>query len=251
MKILNQICQSGVCSHRTNSRKISGCTTNCSSPNGQCNNLGKCHCQIGYDPFSNCAAQGSGGSVDGGPASDPSGVPTFYVELYIIFLAIVPIVLFLVVCWYFNLDQSSKARVRLALRRQHHRLPDNLAKQKPSLTKQSASIEKNPQDNNGGDGNNKRNFGQWVRNSVQLKLPIIIAPHGLNESALLDSSPVSGSSTATTACHSASPLGSPKVTRQAPPPPVPAQSNKPRLLVVHPPPPPPPPPSSHKPQLKK
>jgi hypothetical protein len=41
--------------------------------NGQCNNLGKCHCEPLFDPYQNCSQFGSGGSVDGGPSLDPSG----------------------------------------------------------------------------------------------------------------------------------------------------------------------------------
>ena len=48
-----------------------GCPHKCGS-NGECNNLGKCHCKVGFDPPL-CQHFGAGGSEDGGPASDPNG----------------------------------------------------------------------------------------------------------------------------------------------------------------------------------
>lgn len=38
-----------------------------------CNNKGHCHCDKGYGP-PYCASHGPGGSVDSGPASDPSSM---------------------------------------------------------------------------------------------------------------------------------------------------------------------------------
>lgn len=53
-----------------------GCPQNCNR-NGECNNLGKCHCKAGFaPPF--CDYPGPGGSLDGGPASDPNGEDFFY-----------------------------------------------------------------------------------------------------------------------------------------------------------------------------
>ena len=48
-----------------------GCPHKCGL-NGECNNLGKCHCKVGFDP-PHCQHFGAGGSEDGGPASDPNG----------------------------------------------------------------------------------------------------------------------------------------------------------------------------------
>jgi hypothetical protein len=48
-----------------------GCPHKCGM-NGECNNLGKCHCKAGFDPPF-CQHFGVGGSEDGGPASDPNG----------------------------------------------------------------------------------------------------------------------------------------------------------------------------------
>lgn len=48
-----------------------GCPHKCGI-NGECNNLGKCHCKVGFDP-PHCQHFGAGGSEDGGPASDPDG----------------------------------------------------------------------------------------------------------------------------------------------------------------------------------
>lgn len=46
------------------------CPENCHN-RGICNSNNKCHCDLGYDPFSHCKSYGCGGSEDGGPL-DPS-----------------------------------------------------------------------------------------------------------------------------------------------------------------------------------
>lgn len=56
------------------------CPRKCNS-NGECNNLGQCHCKVGFSPPF-CDFPGPGGSLDGGPASDPNGntVLSFYIK---------------------------------------------------------------------------------------------------------------------------------------------------------------------------
>lgn len=41
----------------------------CFQQNGVCNQYGRCHCNDGYDPVSNCLEEGAGGSIDSGPAA--------------------------------------------------------------------------------------------------------------------------------------------------------------------------------------
>ena len=50
---------------------VGDCTRGCNG-NGECNNLARCHCRVGFAPPL-CDYPGPGGSVDGGPASDPNG----------------------------------------------------------------------------------------------------------------------------------------------------------------------------------
>ncbi|XP_064465637.1 zinc metalloproteinase-disintegrin-like EoMP06 [Ornithodoros turicata] len=64
------------------------CPYNCHN-NGVCNNYGHCHCMVGFAP-PYCDYPGPGGSVDSGPASDPSAGYGFMVAMYIIFLCIIP-----------------------------------------------------------------------------------------------------------------------------------------------------------------
>lgn len=224
----------GKCAFRGSlSGRVTNCPTNCSSPNGECNNLGKCHCDVGFGPETNCQAYGPGGSVDGGPSRDPAGFPTFYLGLYVFFLAIVPIGLFLLFLWYLNLNLNEKELVKTKiLGGKPTRNDDNYTK--PVI---------------------KRDFGAWVKDKVQLKLPIVRIPE--SPTGL---SPASGCSTAssTLPCAVTPSSGQPlliyngnqsplnnvtmmnKPSRLAPPPPLPAQHCKPNLiLMVHPAPPPP------------
>ena len=48
------------------------CPRKCNS-NGECNNLGQCHCKVGFSP-PYCDYPGPGGSEGSGPASDPNGI---------------------------------------------------------------------------------------------------------------------------------------------------------------------------------
>ena len=111
-----------------------GCPQNCNY-NGECNNLGKCHCKVGFaPPF--CDYPGPGGSLDGGPASDPSGTSSvahqshlpilmvlslffifqvvrnkFVMAMFIIFLGIVPVVALIFCWWYFCRDRRQRSQL--------------------------------------------------------------------------------------------------------------------------------------------
>ncbi len=230
-----QVCVGGKCAFRGSlSVRVANCPTNCSSPNGECNNLGKCHCDIGFSPETDCQAYGTGGSVDGGPAMDPEGFPTFYLGLYVFFLAILPVVLFLIFLWYLNLNLNEKELVKT-------KILGGKATLYHGNDPKPITI--------------KRDFGAWVKDKVQLKLPLVRMPE--SPTGL---SPVSGGSTASTTLNcavtpssglpllnyngNASPLSNVMMTnkpsRLAPPPPPPAQHCKPNLILkVHPAPPPP------------
>ncbi|CAL4062248.1 unnamed protein product, partial [Meganyctiphanes norvegica] len=73
--------------------KAPGC--NCNG-RGTCNNLGHCHCELGFAP-PDCLYPGLGGSQDSGPPSNPHATNNFVVGLFVFFLGIVPCVV-LVLC---------------------------------------------------------------------------------------------------------------------------------------------------------
>ena len=61
------------------------CPRKCSD-NGECNNLGKCHCRVGFAP-PHCDYPGPGGSEDGGPATDPNGnCYNFFLQSFSVFI---------------------------------------------------------------------------------------------------------------------------------------------------------------------
>lgn len=75
------------------------CPHDCNN-NGVCNNYGHCHCTVGFAP-PYCDYPGPGGSVDSGPASDPSAGYGFMVAMYVIFLCIVPLAAIATFCIYY------------------------------------------------------------------------------------------------------------------------------------------------------
>ncbi|XP_032793698.2 mucin-5AC [Daphnia magna] len=86
-----------------------GCPQKCGQ-NGECNNLGKCHCKVGFDP-PYCQHFGAGGSEDGGPASDPNVRNGFVVAMFIIFLGIFPIMALAFCCWYCCRDRQQRTQL--------------------------------------------------------------------------------------------------------------------------------------------
>ncbi|KAM3959848.1 disintegrin and metalloproteinase domain-containing protein meltrin [Aphomia sociella] len=81
-------------------KESSVCPSNCSG-HGVCNSEGHCHCEAGFAPPL-CALPGSGGSVDSGPATDPSVQRNFMVAMYIIFLGIIPSILIILFLVYYS-----------------------------------------------------------------------------------------------------------------------------------------------------
>lgn len=74
-----QVCEKRVCipfnEHGNKGNKLpkfTPCPEDCNN-NGVCNNLGKCHCQVGYSP-PDCKLSGYGGSEDGGLGWDPKSM---------------------------------------------------------------------------------------------------------------------------------------------------------------------------------
>ncbi|KZS14634.1 putative Disintegrin and metalloproteinase domain-containing protein 28 [Daphnia magna] len=215
------------------------CPANCTN-GGFCNNLGKCHCPDGFNPPL-CQRYGMGGSEDGGPSLDPKVRRLFQLELYVLFLAIVPIVGFLLFVFYFFLDDEKKKFFWVCVR---HRCGCGGNKGftrlfHPVPLIQSTSIEK-PID----EVREKRNFSDWVKNRVRLTLPSIssLSANGPSSTIL---SPASGCSTATITLSA---LNTPDATLSTPdaflaiPPSVDdkRQLTPPVLRVIRPAPPPPP-----------
>ncbi|XP_015909996.1 zinc metalloproteinase-disintegrin-like MTP8 [Parasteatoda tepidariorum] len=74
------------------------CPYGCSG-NGVCNNRGHCHCDNGFAP-PYCDSPGAGGSIDSGPASDPS--KNFVVmAMYIVFLGLLPLAVLTALAIYY------------------------------------------------------------------------------------------------------------------------------------------------------
>ncbi|XP_035208976.1 disintegrin and metalloproteinase domain-containing protein 12-like isoform X3 [Stegodyphus dumicola] len=70
------------------SMRKNDCPYDCSG-NGVCNSRGNCHCELGYAP-PYCDSPGPGGSIDSGPASDPSSY-FIVIAMYVIFLGLLPL----------------------------------------------------------------------------------------------------------------------------------------------------------------
>ncbi|XP_032592713.2 disintegrin and metalloproteinase domain-containing protein 9 [Drosophila grimshawi] len=65
------------------------CPDDCND-NGVCNSRGHCHCDVGFGGES-CSKPGHGGSVDSGPATDPSSNLSISRFLYILFFLVLPL----------------------------------------------------------------------------------------------------------------------------------------------------------------
>jgi hypothetical protein len=160
--------------------------------------------------------------------------------LYVIFLAIVPIVGFLFFVFYIFLDEEQKTFLYKTIRRDGKGFASNL---RPVPLIQSPSVDKsvdNPP-------TEKRNFSNWVKNRVSLTLPNIKIPI-VNGPPISILTPASGCSTATITLSA---LNTPDESLSSTPvaflQPTTAQDKKQLLLtppiqrVVRPAPPPPPP----------
>ncbi|KAL7727870.1 hypothetical protein ACLKA6_019437 [Drosophila palustris] len=79
----------------------SACPDNCND-NGVCNSRGHCHCDVGFGGES-CNKPGHGGSVDSGPATDPSSKLSFKRFMYILFFLVVPLLFCAWVVYHFML----------------------------------------------------------------------------------------------------------------------------------------------------
>lgn len=75
------------------------CPSDCSK-HGVCNSEGHCHCEPGFAPPL-CDLPGPGGSVDSGPATDPSVQRNFMVAMYVIFLGIIPSIVTILLIFYY------------------------------------------------------------------------------------------------------------------------------------------------------
>lgn len=165
----------------------------------------------------------------------------FQLELYVLFLAIVPIVGFLLFVFYFFLDDEQKRFFWVCVRHRCGRGGNKGSTRlfHPVPLIQSTSIEK-PID----EVREKRHFSDWVKNRVRLTLPSIssLSANGPSSTIL---SPASGCSTATITLSA---LNTPDATLSTPdallaiPPSVDdkRQLTPPVLRVIRPAPPPPP-----------
>lgn len=116
----------------------------------------------------------------------------FQIELYVVFLAIVPIAAFLFFVFYFFLDDEQKKSFWVSIRHQCGRGGNKgLAVLYPVPLIQSTSVDKAIDEHR-----EKRDFSVWVKNRVRLTLPnIILLPVNGPFCSIL--SPASGCSTAT------------------------------------------------------
>ncbi|KAI9559167.1 hypothetical protein GHT06_015956 [Daphnia sinensis] len=242
-----KVCIDKQCSPDTSTRHNRPvlCPSNCTN-GGFCNNLGKCHCPDGFNPPF-CQRYGMGGSEDGGPSLDPKVRRLFQLELYVVFLAIVPILGFLCFVFYFFLDDEQKEFFWLCIRprcgRGANKGSSRLFHPVPLI--QSTSVEKSIDEMP-----EKRHFSDWVKNRVRLTLPSInaLSANGPSSAIL---SPASGCSTATITLSA---LNTPDVALSTPnaflavPPSVDdkKQLTPPVVRVIRPAPPPPPPPAKPK-----
>nr|CAH0109005.1 unnamed protein product [Daphnia galeata] len=177
-----------------NNRPIQ-CPANCTN-GGFCNNLGKCHCPNGFNPPF-CQHFGMGGSEDGGPSLDPKVRRLFQIELYVIFLGIIPIVGFLFFIFYVFLDDDQKKYLGECIRRARGGDKGFASQLRPvPLLIQSTSVDKSSEDHQQPPTTEKRNFSNWVKNRVRLTLPSINIPI-VNGPSISILSPASGCSTAT------------------------------------------------------
>ncbi|XP_034489289.1 disintegrin and metalloproteinase domain-containing protein 12 [Drosophila innubila] len=90
----------------------SACPDNCND-NGVCNSRGHCHCDVGFGGES-CNKPGHGGSVDSGPATDPSSKLSFKRFMYILFFLVVPLLFFSWVVYHFMIRNKFFSGGKLA-----------------------------------------------------------------------------------------------------------------------------------------
>ncbi|XP_078061103.1 disintegrin and metalloproteinase domain-containing protein 12 isoform X2 [Mustelus asterias] len=73
--------------------KVDECLQKCHK-HGICNSNDNCHCDAGWAP-PHCESSGYGGSLDSGPVQEPGGNRALLVALLVIFLLVVPAVIYL------------------------------------------------------------------------------------------------------------------------------------------------------------
>lgn len=81
--------------------KVSKCNPLNCNRKGICNNVGNCHCIIGYGG-DDCNVPGYGGSVNSGPASDKI-FNASYVFMYIFFVALI---IFAIATYYYKKNKG-------------------------------------------------------------------------------------------------------------------------------------------------
>ncbi|XP_056402096.1 disintegrin and metalloproteinase domain-containing protein 19-like isoform X1 [Hyla sarda] len=101
------------------------CIARCNG-HGLCNSNKNCHCNAGWGP-PYCESSGQGGSIDSGPVPDDfqEGLIVF---LLLLFLVIIPLIVFGIYYWYRKPDSQlkkwvNKSRAKCSLAKSNHQYP--------------------------------------------------------------------------------------------------------------------------------
>ncbi|EDW16714.2 disintegrin and metalloproteinase domain-containing protein 12 isoform X1 [Drosophila mojavensis] len=105
------------------------CPEDCND-NGICNSRGHCHCDVGFGGEA-CNKVGHGGSVDSGPATDPSSALSLQRLLYILFFAVLPILVSFYLFYRFAIRNKLFASGKLTenILKSGHKQPSTRANQ--------------------------------------------------------------------------------------------------------------------------